>query len=358
ADLSASRTVRGRHRRHPFPVRHRAAGAGLRLHPRQLAASHPALVHPGRGRDEHPCRRGPPRVHHRPRGEGGRHRHHPEPQGARRELRGGRAGDDVPAQAGSRHRHRGRHRPAGRRDRAQPRPAHRDPERPGPPGGRAGRRAWPRLRAGRAEQGLRRRDRPHPGRLDLLAGDEGQLQGRGHPRRAADRLRQADPRRRDQAVHDAARRHRVGRPNADRALRAGPRAQRRRRGHRDRPLARRGRHDRRLRDADRGPGPHRPVLQLPQAGRHPHGRRARRPVGGRPAGHPQLRREVHRRGQDEARRSRSGPQGQPARVRPVRRGGRLPVRGFRVLRLRRRLRRRLRGSGGRRPGLRRDRAAL
>ncbi len=63
--------------------------------------------------------------------------------------------------------------------------------------------------------------------------------------------------------------------------------------------------------------------KLPKARGHPHGRRARRPQRGGPARHPQLRRQVDRRGQDEARRSRPGPQGQPARVRPVGGGERL-----------------------------------
>ena len=49
----------------------------------------------------------------------------------------------------------------------------------------------------------RRRDRPDPGRLDLLPGAQGHLQGGGHPRRAAHRLRQADRGRRDQAGHPA-----------------------------------------------------------------------------------------------------------------------------------------------------------
>jgi DNA-directed RNA polymerase subunit alpha len=39
-----------------------------------------------------------------------------------------------------------------------------------------------------------------PSRLDLLAGPAGHVQGRGHPCRAAHRLRPADPGRRDQAV--------------------------------------------------------------------------------------------------------------------------------------------------------------
>ena len=59
-----------------------------------------------------------------------------------------------------------------------------------------------------AAQNKQRRpgDRPHPGRLDLLAGAQGHLQGRGDPRRAAHRLRPARRRRRDQAVDAAARR--------------------------------------------------------------------------------------------------------------------------------------------------------
>ena len=54
-----------------------------------------------------------------------------------------------------------------------------------------------------AEQAGRRRDRPHPGRLDLLAGAQGDLPRRGDPCRAAHRLRPADHRRRDQAVDHA-----------------------------------------------------------------------------------------------------------------------------------------------------------
>lgn len=81
---------------------------------------------------------------------------------------------------------------------AQPRPAHRDAERQGQARGRAGRRAGPWLRAGRSEPGFRRRNRPHPSRFHLLAGAQGHLQGGRHPCRAAHRLRQADPRCRDQ----------------------------------------------------------------------------------------------------------------------------------------------------------------
>ena len=53
---------------------------------------------------------------------------------------------------------------------------------------------------GDAEQAARPGDRPDPGRLDLLAGAQGDLPRRGDPRRAAHRLRPADHRRRDQAV--------------------------------------------------------------------------------------------------------------------------------------------------------------
>ena len=80
----------------------------------------------------------------------------------------------------------------------------------------------------RAEQAGGPGDRPHPGRLDLLAGAQGDLQGRGDPCRAAHRLRPAHHRRRDQAVHHAARRRGLGRQDPGRAVRPGPRAQRRR----------------------------------------------------------------------------------------------------------------------------------
>src|SRR3954465_13786192 len=68
--------------------------------------------------------------------------------------------------------------------------------------------------------------------------------------------------------------------------------------------------------ADRGARPHGPLLQLPEARGHPHGGRARGPQRGRSARHPQLRREVDRRGQAEAGRHERRAQGQPARVRP------------------------------------------
>ena len=52
-------------RRVPLAVRHRAARARLRLHPRQLPAPHPAVLDPGRRRHQHPDRRRAARVHHR-----------------------------------------------------------------------------------------------------------------------------------------------------------------------------------------------------------------------------------------------------------------------------------------------------
>ena len=76
-----------------------------------------------------------------------------------------------------------------------------------------------------------------------------------------------------------------------------------RRGHRHRTVAAGRAARRRPGAADRGAGPHRPVVQLPQARGHQLGRRAHRPYRGGPARHPQLRPEVDRRGQDEARRA-------------------------------------------------------
>ena len=60
-------------------------------------------------------------------------------------------------------------------------------------------------------------------------------------------------------------RHRQRRLDPGRAVRPAARAERRRRGHRGRAQPGRGRRHRELLDADRGHGPHRPVLQLPQA---------------------------------------------------------------------------------------------
>ena len=119
-------------------------------------------------------------------------------------VRARRAGQHVPAQAGPRRRDRRRHPASGRCLRAQPGPEARHPQRQGPARHGADGRAWPRLRHRRAEQERRRRDRPDPGRLDLLAGAQGDLPRRGDPCRAAHRLRPADHRRRVEGVHLAA----------------------------------------------------------------------------------------------------------------------------------------------------------
>ena len=54
------------------------------------------------------------------------------------------------------------------------------------------------LRSGDTESPRGRPDRPDPGRCRLLAGAQGRLQGRQHPRRPGHRLRQADHGSRDQ----------------------------------------------------------------------------------------------------------------------------------------------------------------
>ena len=146
--------------------------------------------------------------------QGRRHRPDPEPQGTGRLLRLRRAGRDVPAQAGPGRGHRRRHRAAGRCRRAQPRPADRHHQQEGPARDRAGRRARSWLRHRRAEQAARPGDRPDPGRLDLLAGAQGDLRGRGDPGRAAHRLRPARGGRRDQVLDQPARcrRHRPATP--------------------------------------------------------------------------------------------------------------------------------------------------
>ena len=206
----------------PQPLRHRAPRARLRLHARQLPASHPALEHPRRVGHQHPRRRRAARVLHGPRGQGGRHRDHPQHQGPRRLLRARRAGRDVPAQAGPRRDHRCRHRPARGCRGAQPRPAHRHAERQGQGRDGADRRARPRLRLRHAEQGRRPGDRPYSGRLHLQPGPRRDLQGRGDACRAAHRLRQAHRRRRDQELDGSPRRDGLRRQDPGRAVRPGP----------------------------------------------------------------------------------------------------------------------------------------
>ena len=74
--------------------------------------------------------------------------------------------------------------------------------------------ARPRLRLGRQELRRRSRHRLDSDRLGALAGQEGQLPGRGGAPRTDDRLRQADDRRLDERIDQRARR-RVARREAD-----------------------------------------------------------------------------------------------------------------------------------------------
>ena len=62
---------------------HQPARARLRSHARQLPAPHAAVVDPRRGRHPGPLRRRPPRVRHHHGRHRGRHRHHPQPEGPR-----------------------------------------------------------------------------------------------------------------------------------------------------------------------------------------------------------------------------------------------------------------------------------
>ena len=180
AHRTASHALRGEHLRVPFTVRHRAPRARLRLHARQLASPHPALVHPGRRCHEHPDRRHPARVRHDPRREGRRRRDRPQHQEPRRLERARRADHRLPAQAGCRSGHRRRHLGPGRCRDPQPRPRHRDAQRQGEVRARADHRARPRLRVGDPEPQRVQRGRPDPGRLDLLARAQGHLPRRGH----------------------------------------------------------------------------------------------------------------------------------------------------------------------------------
>ncbi len=75
--------TRRRGRGEPPAVRHRSPRARLRLHAGQLAAPHPAVVHSRRGGHPGALRRRAPRVHDHPGRQGGRHRHHPQPEGPR-----------------------------------------------------------------------------------------------------------------------------------------------------------------------------------------------------------------------------------------------------------------------------------
>ena len=100
------RSLRTSSRRPAPEVRHRAAGARVRLHRGQLAPPHAAVVDPRRRDLVGPHRRGAARVLDGPQGDRGRHRHHPEPEGARRPLRPRRADHGLPEGEGPGRGHR------------------------------------------------------------------------------------------------------------------------------------------------------------------------------------------------------------------------------------------------------------
>ena len=206
---------RGR-RRPPRGLRDRAARPRLRPHVRQLAAARAALLARGRGGDLGQGRGHRARVHDaagRPRG---RHRHHPQPQEprsractasrprsrctSRRRARASVTAADIEAPADLEILNpeleianlsdkgrleitltigRGRGYVAGG---AQPRPA--------------------------------AHDRRHPDGLDLLAGAPRRVPGRGRPRRAAHRLRQAHARHHDRRLGRPEGRARPRRPRS------------------------------------------------------------------------------------------------------------------------------------------------
>ena len=163
-------------------------------------------------------------------------------------------------------------------------------------------RARRRLPHGRQEQEAARSDRRDPGRLDLLAGAQGQLHRREHACRADDRPRPADPRRRDRRLGHAARGARLGRRHAARArATCSPTWPRPRASRSARPRTRSCPSD--YQHHDRGAQPVGALLQLPEARGHQHGRRPGAEVRVRADGHPQLRAEVDRRGQGSSSRS-------------------------------------------------------
>ena len=148
---------------------------------------------------------------------GGRHRHHPEPQGTGGALRARGAHHDLPEGQGPGRGHRRRHRAArGHRD-PEPRPAHRDARQGRLGGDGDDGRARRRLPDGRQEQEGPRPDRRDPGGLDLLAGAQGELRGREHARGADDGPRPPDPGRRDRRLGARPRGRRLGRRHAARA---------------------------------------------------------------------------------------------------------------------------------------------
>jgi hypothetical protein len=235
--IASARPCPRSRRRVPLAVRHRAARARLRLHPRQLAAPHPAVVDPGRSGHEHPHRRRAARVLDRPGREGGRHRDHPQPQGPRGLLRARRAGHHVPAQAGPR---RPSPPPTSRR-----RPASRctTPTCTSPPSTtRASSRSSSSSSAAAATSRPTQNKQPAEiGRIPVDSIYSPVLKvtykveaTRVEQRTDFDKLVidvETKP------VDQPARRDRLGRQDPGRAVRPGPRAQRRGRGHRHRPVA-------------------------------------------------------------------------------------------------------------------------
>ena len=170
----------------------RAARARLRRDARQRAAAHSVVLAAGRRRAVGAHRRRAARVLLDRRRARGRDRHRAQHQGHRHQDAGRRAQAHGGEEAGSGHGDRQRHSDRRRHRRAQPRPrpVHARRGRRDPHG--IHRQYRQGLRAGRTQPAGGRADRPHPGRQPVLAGAQGLLQGREHPRRPDPRLRQAD----------------------------------------------------------------------------------------------------------------------------------------------------------------------
>ena len=275
---------------------------------RTLLSSHPRC-----GRHQHPDRGRPARVHHRPGRQGGRHRDHPEPQGARRLLRARRAGractcaSRVPARSP---------RPTSRR-----RPASRctTPTCTSPRSTARASSRWSSIvERGRGYVSAAQNKQPGQeiGRIpvDSIYSPVLKVTYKVEATRVEQRTDF------DRLILDV-----ETKPSHDARATRSPRA--------GKTLVELFGLARELNvDAegiDIGPSPadalvaeqlSTPIeeldltvrsLQLPQARGHPHRGRAHRPQRGGPAGHPQLRQQVHRRGQGEAARPGSGAQGQP-----------------------------------------------
>ena len=133
----------------------------------------------------------PARVHRAARRRRGYDRHHPQPQEDQVQSQRPRDPQLDPEHQQGRRDHRRRH-PVHQPVRgAQSRAAHLHGRQEAEVRRRVRGARRPRLRHGRGKQASRPAHRPHPHRLDLFAGDEGQILRRGHPRRPAHGLRQA-----------------------------------------------------------------------------------------------------------------------------------------------------------------------